>query len=92
MLQKETWFKTQFDNAHYHRLYHNRNDREAAAFIDALPDYLQPLAGSRMLDLACGNGRHSKYLSQKGFRVTGLDLALSSICAPKTWERFKSYH
>jgi SAM-dependent methyltransferase len=86
MLQQETWFKTWFDNAHYHKLYHNRNDREAAAFIDALLDYLQPPAGSRMLDLACGNGRHSKYLSQKGFRVTGLDLALSSICAAKTCE------
>lgn len=83
-LEQEFWFKTWFDSAHYHKLYQNRDDGEAAAFIDALLHYLKPASGSRMLDLACGNGRHSKYLAQKGFQVTGLDLAYSSICEAKT--------
>ncbi|HVG16677.1 MAG TPA: class I SAM-dependent methyltransferase [Chitinophagaceae bacterium] len=84
--QQEIWFKTWFDSAHYHKLYQNRDDREASAFIDALLRHLQPLPGSHMLDLACGNGRHSKYLTQKGFNVTGLDLALSSISEAKIFE------
>jgi SAM-dependent methyltransferase len=67
-------------------LYKARNDREAAAFIDALVAFLQPAAGARMLDLACGNGRHSKHLAQMGFRVTGLDLAFSSIHEAQKWQ------
>ena len=33
----------------------------------------------RILDLACGKGRHSRYMADKGFDVTGLDLSESSI-------------
>jgi SAM-dependent methyltransferase len=82
-LQQEIWFKTWFDSAHYHKLYQHRDDREAAVFIDALLFRLRPAPGSYMLDLGCGTGRHSRYLAQKGFKVTGLDLARSSICEAK---------
>lgn len=40
-----------------------------------------------MLDLGCGNGRHSKRLALKGFNVTGMDLAASSIREAKKAER-----
>lgn len=85
-LQQEVWFKTWFDSAYYHKLYQARDDQEASRFIDALISFLQPAAGAHMLDLACGNGRHSKHLAQKGFVVTGLDLARSSIRDAKKWE------
>jgi SAM-dependent methyltransferase len=39
-----------------------------------------------MLDLGCGNGRHSKWLALKGFDVTGVDLAASSIREAKKYE------
>jgi SAM-dependent methyltransferase len=29
--------------------------------------------GGQVLDLACGHGRHARYLSQLGFRVVGVD-------------------
>jgi 2-polyprenyl-3-methyl-5-hydroxy-6-metoxy-1,4-benzoquinol methylase len=85
-LQQNTWFKAWFDSAYYHKLYQNHNDQEASAFINALLPYLQPAPGSRMLDLGCGKGRHSKYLAQKGFDVTGLDLSVSSIHEAKKWQ------
>lgn len=40
---------------------------------------LQPPPQSVMLDLACGKGRHSRFLAKKGYKVTGLDLSANSI-------------
>ena len=73
------WFKTWFNSPYYHSLYKNRNDEEARNFIDALLYELCPAQGSSMLDVGCGNGRHSKYLAAQGFKVTGFDTASSSI-------------
>ena len=80
------WFKHWFDSSFYRRLYANRDEKEAAGFAEELMKELQPTPGSRILDLGCGNGRHSKYLASKGFHVTGLDLASSSITIAKRSE------
>ncbi|HTE08726.1 MAG TPA: class I SAM-dependent methyltransferase, partial [Flavitalea sp.] len=74
-----SWFHSWFDSADYHKLYAKRNTREAEQFIDAILDMLQPAAGSAMLDIGCGTGRHSKYLADRGFQVTGFDLSANSI-------------
>ncbi len=74
-----TWFKDWFNSPYYHQLYFNRDNNEAAAFIDKLIDYLKPATGSTMLDVACGKGRHSVHLSNKGYDVTGIDLSDDSI-------------
>ena len=83
------WFKQWFDSSFYHQLYVNRDEKEAASFIDHLVNELQPAEDARMLDLGCGSGRHSKYLASKGFDVTGLDLAASSIRQAKKYENEK---
>jgi 2-polyprenyl-3-methyl-5-hydroxy-6-metoxy-1,4-benzoquinol methylase len=75
----QPWFKDWFNTPYYHQLYFKRDEQEAAAFIDKLIDYLQPAAGATMLDVACGKGRHSIHLSEKGFDVTGIDLSEDSI-------------
>jgi SAM-dependent methyltransferase len=75
----QTWFKDWFNSPYYHQLYFNRDDKEAAAFIDKLINYLKPPPGSTMLDVACGKGRHSIQLASKGFDVTGIDLSDDSI-------------
>lgn len=76
---EQAWFKDWFNSPYYHLLYFNRDEREAAAFIDKLIDYLKPLPGCRMLDVACGKGRHSIQLAGKNFDVTGIDLSEDSI-------------
>jgi SAM-dependent methyltransferase len=81
------WFASWFDSAHYHRLYAHRNETEAAAFIDALIDRLQPGRFASALDLGCGAGRHSKQLASHGLQVTGLDLAASSIQTARRFEQ-----
>jgi SAM-dependent methyltransferase len=76
---QQTWFKDWFNSPYYHQLYFNRDDNEAAAFIDKLINYLKPAPNSLMLDVACGKGRHSIQLANSGFDVTGIDLSDDSI-------------
>lgn len=73
------WFATWFDTAYYHLLYRNRNEVEARQFIDALLRFLQPEAGAKCIDIACGKGRHARYLHAQGFDVIGIDLSANSI-------------
>jgi SAM-dependent methyltransferase len=80
------WFKDWFNSPYYHLLYGKRDTREAEMFIHALAGYLKPEAGARMLDLACGKGRHSKILSGLGYDVTGVDLSENSIAEARESE------
>jgi len=81
------WFTTWFDSPHYHKLYGYRDDSEAARFVDALIDRLRPGPDAHLLDLGCGAGRHAKHLASKGFQVTGVDLAASSIAEARRFGR-----
>ena len=86
MSQPEEWFSTWFDSPYYHILYSNRDAREAQIFLDNLLDHLHPKPDARILDLACGKGRHAIYLNQKGYHVTGIDLSPQSIAIAKESE------
>ena len=70
------WFETFFDDV-YPELFGGwdafppeRTEKEASFVVQALN--IQPPA--RILDLACGHGRHSLALAKQGFRVVGVDL------------------
>ncbi len=76
---QEEWFSEWFDTPYYHILYKDRDDQEAEYFIDQLIQYLKPRIDARFLDLACGKGRHAKYLNSRGYIVDGCDLSSSSI-------------
>ena len=85
-MPEKPWFEDWFDSPYYHLLYNHRNEVEALAFIRQLITYLQPPQHSRMLDVACGKGRHSRALAEMGFDVTGIDLSFSSIRKAKETE------
>ncbi len=80
------WFETWFDTPYYHLLYKDRDFQEAEKFITLLADYLQLPTNSRVIDLACGKGRHSVFLNQLGFDVLGVDLSRASILHNKNFE------
>jgi len=90
-IDNSAWFKHWFDSSFYQQLYANRDEKEAAGFIDELIAELAPVRGSYILDLGCGNGRHSKKLAEKGFTVTGVDLAASSISFAKQFKNDRLY-
>ena len=47
--------------------------------IKFITEYAQLAKGKNALDVACGNGRHSKYLTTLGFEVDALDISSVAI-------------
>lgn len=69
------WWKHYFDAGYvreYEPLFDLVEDRRQVARILEL---LELPAGSRLLDLACGQGRHAHLLAEAGFNVDGVDLS-----------------
>jgi SAM-dependent methyltransferase len=87
MLSTATWYSRWFDSPYYHKLYFEREGREAENFIRRLLDLLKPSEAARFLDIACGRGRHARILADMGFDVTGIDLSESSIEYALQYER-----
>lgn len=80
------WFETWFDTPYYHILYKDRDFAEAENFITLLINYLSIQKDSKIIDLACGKGRHSVFLNKMGYEVLGLDLSQQSIQYNKQFE------
>ena len=78
-----------FDSDYYHILYKHRDYSEARNFIDNIVEYLDLKKGSKILDLACGIGRHSIYLEKIGFDVIGTDKSTNNIKKAKKNENDK---
>ncbi|HMK27362.1 MAG TPA: class I SAM-dependent methyltransferase [Chitinophagaceae bacterium] len=87
LMGEQAWYKNWFNSPFYHKLYFDRDEQEADAFIKKLIAHLKPLPGSRMLDVACGKGRHSKTLASLGFEVIGIDISFDSIAFAKQFEK-----
>ena len=80
------WYISWFDTPYYHILYKDRDYSEAQGFMDNLTNYLNLPDNGKILDLACGKGRHSVYLNKLGYDVTGVDLSEQSINYAKQYE------
>lgn len=80
------WFTSWFNTPFYHILYKDRDATEAQTFMENLTAYLNIPEDAKILDLACGKGRHSIYLNSIGYDVTGLDLSEESIAFAKQFE------
>jgi|SRR5690554_450441 len=86
---KTQWYASWFDTPYYHILYKDRDHDEAQLFMDNLTNYLNLPEDGKILDLACGKGRHSVYLNSLGYHVTGVDLSENSIAYAKQYENDK---
>jgi len=70
-----SWYREWFNDPDYLMLYQHRDDSEAEEIINLIQDKIHPEPNSKILDLACGSGRHSIQLAKRGYLVTGYDLS-----------------
>lgn len=84
-IQKE-WFENWFDSKFYPVLYDNRDVEEANLFVKNLADYLNIPPNSKIVDIACGEGRFADQLAGYGHQVVGLDLSEHRIQKAKELE------
>lgn len=82
----DNWVKNWFNSPYYHILYKDRDFSEAEAFITRLLLEKNYPKTTKILDLACGKGRHSIYLSKMGYQVWGMDISEESIKSAKKQE------
>ena len=68
-----------FDSSYYHILYDNRDYNEAKEFVKTILKHIKLKKNSKILDAACGKGRHSIEIERFGYKVTGIDLSKNSI-------------
>lgn len=73
--QSEAWFQKIF-NEEYLRTLPKDIHRQTKREVDFLERSLRINEDMRLLDLACGFGRHSIELTRRGFEVAGLDLSM----------------
>jgi SAM-dependent methyltransferase len=72
------WFEEWFGDE-YLELYPHRDDREADRLVALLQEVLPWKTGWRILDVACGGGRHLAALVRHGGAPIGVDLSASLL-------------
>jgi SAM-dependent methyltransferase len=60
----QTWFDT---------FLHTLPEARSEAEVEFLAEQLPPQTHTRVLDIACGIGRHANRLAQRGYEVVGID-------------------
>ena len=76
-MESVPWYREAFDEL-YGKIYGHRDKREAVAAVELLRRHVS-IAGSLVLDLACGAGRHMEALAVAGAKPVGLDLSASLL-------------
>ncbi|UCD83092.1 MAG: class I SAM-dependent methyltransferase [Desulfobacterales bacterium] len=68
--------------AHYYDLlYHEKDYRAEASYIDQLIKNHHHRHSKTVLDLGCGTGNHALCLAEKGYEVTGIDASAVNIAS-----------
>lgn len=73
------WFDGFFEEEWLDEIALHLPDEGTQSQVDFVVERLGLEPGARILDVACGHGRHSLELARRGFRVTGVDLSPRSL-------------
>ncbi len=90
------WYKTWFNSSDYLDLYRHRNSADAEKIVRLISRNIKLSPGIKVLDAACGNGRHSILFAKKGCDVLGIDLSEYLISQAKLklkneYSRFRNH-
>ncbi len=80
----DDWFKSWFNTDEYLTVYSRRNNEEAKKLVDLILSTADIPQDSRVLDMACGAGRHSLIFARKNFKVTAVDLSEHLLAIAKS--------
>ncbi|HEU4828499.1 MAG TPA: methyltransferase domain-containing protein [Gemmatimonadales bacterium] len=72
------WFEEWF-NDEYLALYPHRDEADAEQLVALLKSQIGWMPGWRVLDVACGPGRHARAIEAAGARCIGLDLSMTLL-------------
>ena len=72
------WFEQWFGEE-YHALYPHRDEEDASRAVALIRSVVPWESGARILDVACGPGRHAAELARGGGRVVGFDLSWAML-------------
>jgi len=89
----KSWYKEWFGED-YLVVYQHRDDSDAKQLIELIVQNTIISKKSRLLDLACGNGRHAYLMSKYTSNVFGLDLSshlLNEACKKKVANQSPSF-
>jgi SAM-dependent methyltransferase len=68
------WYERWFGED-YLRVYAHRDDKDARIQAELITGHFPPKEFPELLDLCCGDGRHVRIFTEKGYSVTGIDLS-----------------
>ncbi len=77
------WFEHWFDSPLHEQLYAKRDAADANRLAELITGHIPVDEYPTLLDLACGRGRHSINFANRGYHVTGVDLAPTAISRAK---------
>ncbi len=76
---KSEWFKDWFNTQEYLNVYQHRNENDAEDHIKLILGNVKIPSAAKILDMACGAGRHAIILARKNFHLTAVDLSENLI-------------
>jgi len=78
-MSKDTWEKFYRSRGRYYLLPHQNINKVVSKF--------QTYKIKKVLDLGCGSGRHTIFLSKTDFSLTGIDFSKKAISLAKKWAK-----
>ncbi len=79
--RREWWLSGFFDGAMAQVLFDPKRVKAARAEVKAMLRLARLKRGARVLDAACGTGRHSLEFARRGYAVTGVDATAAYVAA-----------
>ncbi len=86
------WYRSWFGTRYYALLYGHRNERDARVWVDSILGRWGLPQGSRVLDMACGRGRHAGWFHERGMVVSGIDISADSVAEARAQHAGVDFH